>query len=474
MEAKRLRALKRAFTYLVALIVGAIWIGAPSDALIEKDAEQNLAMAYNFTHYGVMSLDTDRAPENLRPSRYREPLPVLLLSGYLLALDPVLDGDSFDELLRGTNARWLKYSNILWGALLVATIFLTARTLRLPPWFAALALLLAHIPLAEHYGTLYSEIAGAALIALASYVALLAVRDRRLTLFFLAGLSFGALMLTKASYFYVAIVLVLLYLGYALYGRDTAKRGFAWQSTALLILGIAVVVAPWMIRNQMQFGSPSIADRGGLVLITRAVKNEMTAEEYVGTFYAYAPRWLQWPIGALTGFKSEDVRAGGRLERLKRGANSADELAGEEGRVDDAISYYWRAKAMRAPKLAAHEAAGHPNPLAAADAELKQDAIEMIKANPGDHLKLTLPFIWRGAPFMLPFLLVILVYAWRRRDAPLAAYVVPSLGLIGFYAALSHFIPRYAEPNAPVVAICAVLLLHRWLEARATGSQAHL
>ena len=468
METRKAKALGGGLVALAVMVVLACWLLVPDGELIEKDAEQNLAMAYNFAHHGVMSLDTDRAPEKLRPSRFREPIPVWLLSGSLLALDPVLEGDRFDQLLNGTNARWLQYSNIFWDAILIAGILLTARTLKLPTWCAALAVVLAHLPLIDDFESLYSEIAGAALIAFASYFALVAVRDRRLTQFFVAGLSFGALALTKASFFYVAIALTLTYLGFALYTGDRAK---AWKSTVLLILGTVVVIAPWMLRNQLQFGSPSIADRGGLVLITRAVKNGMTTEEYKGTFYAYAPYWLQGPMGALTGYKPEDVRAGGSLERLKRRANPSDELASDEGRINDAISYYYRAKAMLAPKLAAYEAAGNPNPLGAADAELKEEAIEMIKAHPGDHFKLILPFIWRGAPFLFPFFLGILVYAWRRRDAPLAAYVLLSLGMFGFYAVLSHFIPRYGEPNAPIAAICAVLLLHRWLEARATKLQ---
>lgn len=457
------RHIERAFIALVALAVFAVWLSKPAGSLIRKDAEQNFAMAYNLRHHGIMSLDTDRAPEALRPSRYREPLPVLVLSGYMLALDPVLGDTSFKDLLQGDKAKLLKYSNILWGMLLVWVMLLTARRLGIPKWGAALAILLAHLPLANHYGTLYSEISGAALIALVSYLCFVALQERRLLHFFAVGLAFGLLILTKASFLYVAIALILIYLIYALI---KTPKSFACASAALAVAGTLLIIAPWMLRNQMQFGSPNLADRGGLVLMTRAVKNGMTRDEYIGTFYAYAPRTLQKPMGWITGHKPEDLHAGGSLEKLMRGANPADEKAAEEGRVADTISYYWHAKAMRAPLLRKFEAEGHPNPLAAADAELQKEAMTMIKANPKDHAVMTLPFIWRGALFMFPFLLFMLCYAWHKRDTPLAAYVLPTLGLIGFYAALSHFILRYTDPNAPIAAICAVLLLHRWLENR--------
>jgi hypothetical protein len=451
-----------------ALTVLAIWLLAPRGELIDKDAEQNLAMAYNLRHHGSFSLDTDRAPDALRPSRYREPLPAVALAAYMAVFDGILKGHGFRDLLEGDNARLLQYSNIAWGLLLVVVMWRTARILRIPEWLAVLAIALAHIPLIDHYGTLYTEVCGAALIALASYLALLALTRLQVSYFFYAGLSFGALALTKASFLYVAIALLAIYLLCGLsFVRASARARFVLGSTFAAAIGTALVVAPWMLRNQVQFGSPEIADRGGLVLVTRAVKNGMTAEEYMGTFYAYAPRILQWPMGKLTGFQQKDLQAGGRLQRLKRGANPGDEQAAAEGRVNDAISYYWRAKALRAPRLAAFEAAGHPNALGAADAELKKQAIARIEADPLRHLKMTLPFMWRGAPFMFPFFLFVLVYAWRKDDAPVAAYVLPTLGLIAFYALLSHFIPRYAEPNAPIAAICAALLVNRWLEGRA-------
>lgn len=455
-------------------------------------------MAYNLRHHGVFSLDTDRAPDALRPSRYREPLPILVLAGYMAALDPFFrdatldtllkgkkpdrfkysnvfldallawDDVSLNTLFKGEKANLLRYSNLLWAALLVWAMILTTRRLRIPAWAAALAILLAHFSLQDSYHRFHTELPAAALITLASYLALLSLQERHLLHFFYAGLSFGLLILTKTSFLYISIALLVIYSVYArINAKDSGQRRFAFSSTVLTIAGIALVIGPWMLRNQMLFGSPKLADRGGAVLMERAIKNGMTSAEYAGTLYAYAPLVLKKPIAALMGYRPEDLLAGGQFQRLQRFSNRrSDRKAINEGRINDVVSYHNRAVGIMESKQTAFNAAGHPNPFGAADAELQNEATAMIKTNLLDHFAMILPFMWRGAPFMGPFLLAALIYAWRRRDAPLAAYILPSLGMICFYALFSHFIPRYAEPNAPIVAICFILLLHRWLEGR--------
>ncbi|HKY03075.1 MAG TPA: hypothetical protein VJM53_11040 [Burkholderiales bacterium] len=457
-----------AFIALCAAVVFGLWALKATGTLIDKDAYQNLSMAYNLVHHGTMSLDTDRRPEELRPSRYREPLPVLTTAAYLRVFDARLGGKPMEALLEGPNAKLLKHSNAPWALLLLGVVALTALQMTGSKWMAGLAIVLSYWPLSTHYDELYTEIPGAALLAIVSYLIWRVMKDRRALNFFGTGLAFGALILTKASFLYVAIVLIVLYACFELYyWRDSGRRRVLFRSIALTVAGTVIVIAPWMVRNQIHFGSPQIADRGGLVLLTRAIKNQMTAEEYVGAFYVYAPYFLREPIGFVTGFKNADIHAGGPLERLRRNANiENDEPAADEGRLKDVISYYYRAKATRAPILAALNAAGHPNPLAEADAQLQKEAIQRIKADPGKHLVMTLPFMFRGAIFMFPFFCVMLIYAWRRREIPLIGYVLPSFGLICFYALVSHFIMRYANPSAPIVAVCAVVLLHQWLEHR--------
>jgi hypothetical protein len=449
---------------LAALFVMWTWAQEPSERLIEKDGFQNLAMAYNFVQHGTMSLDEDKPPESLAPSRYREPLPVVVLSAFVLGSKTLHDAQ-LSDLEEGPGAKVIKFSNLFWGLLLIVIVSFATWRMTGWRWMAAPAILISCRPFTNDVDTLYTEIAAAAILALASYLCWRALRLQTGRAFFIAGLGLGAYVLTKASFLYVfAAVIVVYIVSGLLYVRDKEGRRRIWRFAALTVVGTALFCSPWMVRNQIQFGSPEIADRGGSVLWTRAVKNGMTWDEYRGMYFLYAP----WPfrpyVGIVVGYKQSDLYEGNALQRLRRNTVESDKAASLEGRVEDTVSYYHRAKAVRMRTQLELQAAGHPNPIHEADERVKQMAIEAIKADPLKHLAMTPVFLLRGAGYMFPFLALMLIYAWRRRDGPLAAFLMPSLGLIGFYALLSHFIPRYADPSWPIVAICLMLLLQRGWE----------
>ena len=53
-----------------------------------------------------------------------------------------------------------------------------------------------------------------------------------------------------------------------------------------------------------------------------------------------------------------------------------------------------------------------------------------------------------------------MIYALVVGRFAIAALVLPALGLVAFYALLSHFISRYAVPLAPVVVVSAIISLN--------------
>src|SRR5690606_711960 len=120
---------------------------------------------------------------------------------------------------------------------------------------------------------------------------------------------------------------------------------------AVLAGAFSAIVLPWMMRNYVTLGQFQLAERGGVVLLVRAVKDGMTAEEAKGTLYVWSPRRFQPAIGRLLGFSSSDLLRGGRLQRLNRTTQSdfyADDLAAEAaGMPEKAISYYRSARAER-------------------------------------------------------------------------------------------------------------------------------
>jgi hypothetical protein len=187
------------------------------------------------------------------------------------------------------------------------------------------------------------------------------------------------------------------------------------------------------------------------------VKNNMTAEEYRGAWYAYAPRPLRWVSGELTGFDKSDLESGGRLQRLMRFVSERDRPAIAAGRPDEAVSYYARVSAMYAELAKARDdGVGSLD----VDSQLKQRALGMIAAEPLKHLATIPLFLWRGAPYTFAILLAGALYACARRAWWLLAYLAPAMGLVMFYAVLTHFIPRYAEPMLPIAAVCFVVLAH--------------
>jgi hypothetical protein len=195
------------------------------------------------------------------------------------------------------------------------------------------------------------------------------------------------------------------------------------------------------------------------VLYLRALKNGMTADEYKGALYFWAPKPLQPAIGDMLGFSSADLQRGGRLQRLNRGPEAdfyRDDIAAwRNAQPEEAITFIRKALAeqLRLERLAATGALSRP-----ADAELQQRAVGMIAAAPVRHLATTPLFLWRGAFFPLPVFLVALLYAIWRRDYALGVFVLPGLGTVMFFGLLTHSLPRYSAPILPMAVVTTVLL----------------
>ncbi|HKY03077.1 MAG TPA: hypothetical protein VJM53_11050 [Burkholderiales bacterium] len=443
---------------LTALALLWAWTFLPSGSVIHRDALQNLTAAYNLSHYGVMSLD--QTGTTLEPTLEREPVPIFALAIHMKALGPWIGDKKIEALQEGGDARLLKYSNLFWGALLVVIVVVSTVQFTRSIIAICAAIWLSQIGIGAHYDTLLSELPAATLLTLASFLLLRALQTQRRRLFVFSGLCFGLLCLTKASFLYVSAVFIFLLLVFSFW-RSTRSKPVARTSDVLMLaMCIAVCVLPWMTRNYVELNTFKVSGRGGVVLYTRALKDLMTWEEYRGSFYAYAPVGVQQVIGLMSGYSKNDLAEGGSLERLNRRRNEADKFAAAAGEPERALSFY--PKAMGTEQALINRYAGEPNAKDLVDAELKQQALEIIKEHPWRHAALILPFLWRGAPYVTPILLAFLfVFGFRKKDPAMVWYVMPALGLIGFYAVLTHFISRYADPIVPLAAICFIALLYR-------------
>lgn len=456
---------RAALLTVIAIAVCLIASRSITGTRIEGDSKQTLLMAINLQHHGVISLDR-QAP--FTPSMYREPIPVVVGALAVGVVDSIYGKADADSYLQGDRVRLLKFQDLGWlavlyfAAFLASGLFFTYFPLRL-----AIAVLVCspYITKATDVGqsldAMYTDIAAAAVLMLATFFLAKAALTRRPLFWVIAGVSFGVLTLIKAAFLYIFVGTVVGALLYFVLER----RSFALSRGALQVVlaafAFGVTIAPWMLRNQHQLGELELTERGGEVLIVRALKDQMTLDEYVGSFYVWGP--ARSLMGKLLGYTQRDLNRGGRLQRLNRANESdfnlSDRAAEKAGRPDRAVSFFRVSRAEYVRLVKVFTQAGNKHPSAAADHVLKQRAIDLIVAHPFRHLALTLPMLWRGAVFTFPVLLVALAYSLRTRRYELALFLLPAFGAVMFYALLSHFIPRYAEPLYPIAILGGVVLL---------------
>jgi 4-amino-4-deoxy-L-arabinose transferase-like glycosyltransferase len=328
--------------------------------------------------------------------------------------------------------------------------------------------------------TLSTELPAAALLALVSFLAMMAVKTRLPLYYGFAGLSLGALILTKGAFFYVSLGLITCLVLWSFFQWCRSVQVTA-LGPVLFVLGILLVIGPWVARNYSISGDLVITERGGGVLLIRALQDQMNRTEYLGSFYVWAPNgWIKRTVGNVLGFGRDDLKRGGRLQRLNRSGRAEfaaeDRAAYSAGLPEAAISYYRRAGAEWQKIYLQLWQQGHPHPESAAEQEVQKRAVELIRAHPLRHIAMTLPFLWRGAPFIAPLLALFALAAmlWRRYD--LIVYMLPAIGSVAFHAFATHNLPRYNAPAWPIITVLAVVLaqvlaFRIWQRFSQTGGQ---
>ena len=113
---------------------------------------------------------------------------------------------------------------------------------------------------------------------------------------------------------------------------------------------------------------------------------------------------------------------------------------------------------------------------------MKGEAMAMIKARPWRHVAMTVPFFWHGfwsfKKVEVPLVSIetqdaigellnlfagvalfgVFLYGLLRRHAQWVAVTVLPVGLMVFYAFVSHNIPRYSSPAHPMMLLALVLV----------------
>lgn len=432
------------------------------------DGEENIRLSFYLWTAGSFSED------GREPSYLREPLGIFVTAAHMALLTDIPESATTEKLIRDSHYR----KQILW----VNLYYLVG--LLLAVWWLSWLLTRSHVvgalaiigtglfsTVQYHSGNLLTESLAALTLALACASMVWLVQTKRLRAAVLAGVMLGVLALTKAAALYVALVAIpVLAVSTDLFGL--LPRRAALTVLAVTALSFAITVTPWMTRNYLQFGDFAIAQRGGVVLYTRALKDNMSREEYWGTFYAYAPVPLRKHVfESLLGFRAQDLKPGGRYGRLVRYPPGEPQVV-MAGDVEDAVSYFGKAWAMKVRLSKQMAAAGLPQ--SEVDRVLQERAMDMIKAAPGRHLATTVPFAWRGlwsfagdtllgvGANLVAFVTLLafpFIAIWRRR-AEWFAFSLLAVGMFWFHALFTHFIPRYSEPLVPLAVLSVLVLVH--------------
>lgn len=437
-----------------------------------KDGEQNLTLAYNLYKHGLFS-DSLAAQPDTAPYNRREPLYPLLLSG-ALHLMPQAERLTAQCLVSATptclpQLIWLKGVNI--AVLLAASItaFSATRLIMggtIAPLVASLWTGLSpylFIALNDFYSDLFASLL-CLLLSTSLYLTVqrlpragplnspwgtlrtpswnTVVPGRTLRLdclayaaAVLAGVSMGGLMLVKAVFVYLGILVALGFSWIACCHRT-------WQpiQRGIVVLLIAYCLAgSWAYRNYVALGSFQVAGRDGEILAIRAEYSRMPWQEYALSFCAFTP------------ICKEEV-----LPRLA--PEAAIHL-----HESDTGGYYRRTKdriaALRSGKILGNQAQ--------LDQQLSQDAIALIRQNWLKHLALTLTFAYRGMLPHFPYFIafgIFLSVALRTQHPGLLLFLLPSLYSFGIHALASHYIDRYSVPLLPSMAVLLAPLSIEWFQ----------
>jgi hypothetical protein len=460
-----------------ALLV--MWGRQVTGSPITGDAAQSLQMAINLERHGTLSMEPE-AP--FVATNYREPLPPILSALTLKLIDSAIGEAPPEAYFAGERAQYVKYQNLLWLALFSLSVFWV--TEQFTSSFAAglIAVVLVNVPFRPPHlppgpiDTLMTEVPSLWLLVAASATLAIGLERRKLALLALCGALFGALALVKAVALYVVLALVVIIPCLYFFGRQRVPLGSALRDSAVLLGAFACIVGPWMYRNHVQLGSFQITQRAGESLFERSLEDQMSGQECLGAIYLWAPH-LQKPLGKWLGFSANDVRRGGRLQRLDNDPDSRlsqEDLAFEKlGEPEKTVTFYRQARAEREKLEHDLEVAGSAHPDVAADEQLKSRALATFVEHPWRHLTLSPLFLWRGAAQTMLILLVVLLCSARLRRADLALLALPSLGMVAAYTLFSPFFPRYGFPMhlmaiVLVVIVCKLL----WDAAHRMASRA--
>jgi hypothetical protein len=477
---------------VACIVLAAVGAHQISYGSIIGDAEENLAIAFNVLHHGIYSHVISDTP---LPGNLREPVPTFFYAAWLAAIGQFDHVIQLNHLWGGTGTFAVKLGNVFWiYAGLVAFSKLIDRLIpnALIGLLGLLLVFLAFFGNAQWVDSLYTELHTAVLLLWLTWFSIKAIDQSRRTDLIGVGVLAGLLILTKAIFLYVFVALALGIFLAGVLGRPRTSLQRHWREALVVLLTTMCTVAPWSIRNAVQFGSPSISSlRGGGVMSFRAMLDGMNWEEVKGLLYLNGPSSYRYLSDHLTGPPERgDFLRGGRWARLYIGPSdfqTSDKLARHQGRPQDAVSFHQKSSAEFVQRIAEARAAGSSYPERDADQAMGRDAARYFREHPVRHIAMSLPFFWAGywgfcagifsGLGNLPwnrFLVTVfdalnlaagvslLIVAWRGlvgRNPVLLAMAAPAVLMMAAYTAVSQNLARFFAPAHPLMVLSLMWLV---------------
>jgi 4-amino-4-deoxy-L-arabinose transferase-like glycosyltransferase len=224
----------------------------------------------------ALTLEADRGFSSwggppFEPTIYREPLyPLFVATAYRLS---------------GDNADLVALVQVVLVALTALLTFVMGTRLFGPPVALIAAALAGLSPQLLHLATsVLSEVLFTFLLTASLALALHTQRSGRRRDHLMVGIGLGlAIMVRAIAGTLVPVFALLLAFG----GQQTTSRRERLIVRPLLVLvGVALVVSPWVVRNWNAVGRPALTSRSGVVVIRRAPKAGESAEAYARWFPA--------------------------------------------------------------------------------------------------------------------------------------------------------------------------------------------
>ena len=478
---------------LSCIVLAAMGTHLISYGSIVGDAEENLATAFNLLHHGTYSHFNTEQPLS---SNLREPVPTFFYAAWLVIIGQFDHVINLNHLWGGTGTYAVKLGNFFWiYAGLVAFSKIIYRLL--PSYYiSGIGLLLSFFTFfgnAQWVDSLYTELHTAVLLLWLAHFTIAAQHQPSRKYLVGVGVFAGLLILTKAIFLYVFLVLAAAWiLAWVRKPTASARRHTQSHAVATVVLGALLVVAPWAARNAIQFGSPSISSvRGGGVMYYRAMLDEMNPEEVKGLLYLNGPASYRALIDRFFGApRREDFQREGRWARLYIGPSNfqtADKLARLQGRPQDAVSFHQKSSAEFVKRIQTAKVQGSSYPERDADQSMGREAVRYFLHHPLRHIAFSLPFFWAGfwgfgngffAGHLAPSwgtaisvvfdainlaagasLLLVFGLGLKRADPSLLALSAPAVLMVGAYTAISQNLPRFFAPTHPIMVLCLMVLL---------------